>query len=457
MPAIPLAALALPLYVIVPTFYAQNLRLPIAAVGTVLLLIRLFDAASDPLIGWLCDRVFMKSGRRRTFFLMSVPLTALAAFMVFWPPSDAGVGYLALWGTLLSVGYTGTLLPYTAWGAELSTDYRGRSVVSAFREGATLIGTLIAVVLPFTVGLNNIDGFHGLAAVAVLTLVLLPATAVLAVKTVPEPANRSTTKLSLAESLRFVVRNRPFVRLIVAFLLNGFANAIPATLFLYFVSELLGVAELRGPLLFLYFLCGMLGVPLAVWLAAKAGKHRAWCGAMAVACVVFAFAGFLGSGDIVPFAIICAATGLLLGFDLALPPAIQADVIDYDTAKSGEQRSGLYFAAWGLATKLSLALSVGLVFPVLAWSGFDSTGAQAMPETALTTLSALYAWFPILPKAAAIAVMWNFPLGEHAQRLLRARIDSAAGHSRDRDEETSAPPAVVRFSPTAVDRRALTP
>lgn len=453
LPAIPLAALALPLYVIVPTFYAQNLQLPIAAVGTVLLLIRLIDAASDPMIGWLCDRLFMKSGRRRTFFLLCVPLTALAAFMVFWPPSGAGVGYLALWGTLLSVGYTGTLLPYTAWGAELATDYRGRSVVSAFREGATLIGTVIAVVLPFAVGLDRIDGFHGLAAIAVLTLVLLPAFGVFAVKIVPEPANRSTTRLRLAESLRFVVRNRPFVRLIFAFLLNGFANAIPATLFLYFVSERLGVAEMRGPLLCLYFLCGVVGVPMAVWLAGKAGKHRTWCAAMTVACVVFAFAGFLGAGDIVPFAVICAATGLLLGFDLALPPAIQADVIDYDTAKSGEQRSGLYFAAWGLATKLSLALSVGLVFPILAWSGFESSAAGAMPETAIATLAALYAWFPILPKAAAIAVMWNFPLGEDAQRSLRARIDSAAGHSKTDDQEPLADAAVVRFSRLNADRK----
>ena len=430
LPAIPLAALALPLYVIVPTFYAQNIGLPIAAVGTVLLLIRLFDAASDPLIGWLCDRLFAKSGRRRTFFLLSVPLTAIAAFMVFWPPSGAGIAYLAFWGTLLSVGYTATLLPYTAWGAELATDYRGRALVSAFREGATLIGTLVAVVLPFAIGLDRVDGFHGLAAIAILTVVLLPAAGVLAVWTVPEPANRSTTKLSLADSLRFVASNRPFVRLIVAFLLNGFANAIPATLFLYFVSERLGAAELRGPLLFLYFLCGILGVPIAVWLAAKAGKHRTWCGAMAVACFVFAFAGFLGAGDIVAFAIICAATGLLLGFDLALPPAIQADVIDYDTARSGEQRSGLYFAAWGLATKLSLALSVGLVFPILALAGFDMAGVGARPETALVTLSVLYAWLPILPKAAAIVLMWNFPLDEDAQRSLRARIESAAGHSK---------------------------
>lgn len=426
LPAVPLAALALPLYVIVPTFYVQNVGLPIAIVGTVLLLIRLIDAASDPLLGWLSDRVFVKSGRRRTFFLVFLPVVAVSAFMVFWPPPDAGIGYLAFWGTFLSLGYTGMLLPYTAWGAELRTDYRGRSLVSAFREGATLVGTVIAVVLPFAVGLDKTDGFHGLAAIAVLTIVLLPLTGVLTVTTVPEPVNRSTTRLSLTSSLRFLGRNKPFIRLLLAFLFNSFANAVPATLFLYFVSERLGAAELRGPLLLLYFLCGILGVPLAVWLAGKTGKHRTWCAAMTIASIVFAFSGFLGAGDTVPFAIVCAVTGFLLGFDVALPPAIQADAIDYDTAQSGDQRSGLYFAAWGLATKLSLALGVGVVFPILAWSGFDTSGGQAIPESALETLSVLYAWFPIPAKAVAIALMWNFPLGEDVQRALRARIDSAA-------------------------------
>lgn len=383
------------------------------------------------------------------YALPAIPLAAVALPL-------AAIGRWCWLSRLLghaAFGYTGTLLPYTAWGAELSTDYRGRSVVSAFREGATLIGTLIAVVLPFTIGLDSINGFHGLAAVAVLTIVLLPAAGALAVTIVPEPANRSTKKLSLKDSLGFVVRNRPFVRLIVAFLLNGFAKAIPATLFLYFVSERLGAIELRGPLLFLYFLCGILGVPMAVWLSAKAGKHRTWCGAMFVACLVFSCAGFLRAGDIVAFAIICVATGLLLGFDLALPPAIQADVIDYDTGISGEQRSGLYFAAWGLATKLSVALSVGLVFPILAWSGFDGTGTEATPEAALDTLSVLNAWFPIMPKVAAIAVMWNFPLGEDVQRALRAGIASSTDRRQNIVQEPTGLSAIVRLPPSRADRK----
>ena len=64
--------------------------------------------------------------------------------------------------------------------------------------------------------------------------------------------------------------NGPFMRLIAAYFINGLANGIPATLFLYFVSQMLGAPDMRGPLLFLYFLAGLVGVPLGVKLAGTA-------------------------------------------------------------------------------------------------------------------------------------------------------------------------------------------
>ncbi|MDI7862627.1 MFS transporter [Rhizobiaceae bacterium n13] len=421
LPALPLAALALPLYVIVPTFYSDVVGLPLAAVGVVLLAIRVFDAFADPLFGWLADRFSSRLGRRRGFFLLSLPLTAASAFMLFWPPGDAGLGYLGFWGALVSVGYTWTVLPYTAWGAELSDDYKRRSVIAAWRESATLVGTLLAIGLPFAIGLQTHDGVNGLAVVAVLVAVCLPLAGMVAALAVPEPIDRSTRNLRFSESLGFIGRNDAFLRLIVAFLLNGLANAIPATLFLYFVSDRLGSPELRGPFLFLYFLSAIAGVPLATLSARRLGKHRAWCLAMVLACLVFSLAGFLDHGDLYAFGAICIVTGILLGFDLVLPPAIQADVIDNDTAASGAQRSGFYFGAWSLATKLSLAGAVGMVFPLLSMVGFEP-GDAANGTSALGALAILYAWLPILPKAVAIGLMWNFPIGEVEQQELRRRI-----------------------------------
>ena len=422
LPAIPMAAIALPFYIVLPTFYADHFAMSLATIGAVLLGIRLIDAVTDPLFGWLSDRVRSRFGRRRFFFLVSTPLTALAAFMLFWPPEDAGIGYLASWGVALSIGATWSLLPYTAWGAELATGYQARVKLSAWREGATLVGSLIAITLPFVGGLDTAVGFHGLAWIAVFIAVALPLAGLLAVANVPEPVDFSRRKLSLREGFRHLRANGPFLRLASAFLLNSFANAIPASLFIYFVGQRLGAPAMQGPLLFTYFLCAIAGVPLAVATARRLGKHRAWCFAMMLACAVFSVAGFLGEGDVLAFTIVCVVTGLLLGFDLTLPPAIQADVIDNDTVSSGEQRSGLYFAAWSFITKLAVALSAGIVFPLLDLAGFIGSQTAVQTPQALTVLAALYAFLPVLPKLAAITLMWNFALDEAAHQRLRANL-----------------------------------
>ena len=88
-----------------------------------------------------------------------------------------------------------------------------------------------------------------------------------------------------------------------------------------------------------------------------------------------------------------------------------------------EQRSGLYFATWGLATKLALALAVGVAFPLLGWAGFDP--GAGLRSTGLATLGFLYAGLPIVLKLAAIAMMWNFPLDVVAQATLRAKIEAS--------------------------------
>jgi GPH family glycoside/pentoside/hexuronide:cation symporter len=145
--------------------------------------------------------------------------------------------------------------------------------------------------------------------------------------------------------------------------------------------------------------------------------------AMIGACVMFGFAPFLKPGDVWLFAIICAGTGLALGADLMLPPAIQADVIDVDTAATGEQRAGLYFALWSLATKLALAAAVGVAFPLLALAGFDPASGLRT-DVGLAMLGFLYAGAPVLLKLLAVWLKWSFPLDAAEQARLRRLIDA---------------------------------
>jgi glycoside/pentoside/hexuronide:cation symporter, GPH family len=426
LPALPLAALTLPLYIIVPTFYTETLGISLAAVGTALLAVRIFDAVNDPLIGWLADKWRPKFGRRRAVMGLSLPIAALAGFMLFAPPADATAWYLFGWAALLTVGFTGVSLPYSAWGAEMSGDYAVRSRITGVREAFTLIGTLIAIALPFALGMDDATGWHGLAILGLIVAVGLLVFGAISIFLLPEPKEYSTADLSLRDGLKSMAGNSAFLRLIIAFFVNGLANGIPATLFLYFVSSVIGDEALRGPLLFLYFLCGIAGVPLALWAARRTSKHRAWCYAMVAVCLVFSCAPLLGNGDVWLFTAICISNGVCLGFDIVLPAAIQADVIDADTAKSGEQRSGIYFAAWSLATKLSLAMGVGIAFPVLGAFGFNPAPDATNTPEALFALAIVYAWVPVALKIIAIGLMWNFPLGETEQADLRKQIEARA-------------------------------
>ena len=423
-PALPLAILTLPFYVLVPAFYTQSLALPIAAVGQVLLAVRLIDAFADPIVGVLADRWRPSAGRRRLWVAAATPFVVVAAWQVFRPGEGAGLTHLAVWASLLSIAWTCSQIPYAAWGAELSSSYAGRSRVSAFREGLTVVGTLLALAAPAILPALGWPGERAaLSAFAFAAALLLPLAVATAVAVVPEPPDLSTRQTGWREGLGHLRANRRFVRLIVAFLVNGLANGLPATLFLFFVQRKLQSPDSAGPLLVLYFVCGILGVPFWLMLARRTSKHRAWCLGMLLSCMAFLAAPLLGPGDVLVFAAVVVVTGLALGADVILPASIQADVIDVDTAASGQQRAGLYMALWALATKLALAAAVGIAFPLLGAAGFDPAAGIETPR-GLLVLGLLYAALPVVLKLGSVALVWRFPLDESSHAALRAAIEA---------------------------------
>jgi glycoside/pentoside/hexuronide:cation symporter, GPH family len=416
---LPLAALNLPLYVYLPAFYAEDMGLGLGAVGLILFAARLLDTVTDPLIGELSDRTPGRLGRRRPWLIAACPLLILASFLLFVPPAGAGAGHLLVWSCIAYLAWTMMILPYAAWGAELSGDYHERSRITGAREGCVILGILFAAALPALIGAEG--GNAGtLKALAWSMAILVPVALIALLAVVPEPERPREPSLRLAAGLRIAARNRPFLRLIAAYLLNGIANGLPATLFLLFVADLLGQPEQAGLLLLLYFLAGIAGIPLWLRLSRKIGKHRAWSAAMLWACLAFVWVPLLGAGDFWPFLVICLLSGLALGADLALPASIQADVVDLDWAASGRRRTGLFFALWSMATKLSLALAVGIAFPVLDLAGFVPGGAN--DAGALLTLAALYGLVPVAIKLAAVSLVWSFPLGAAAQAETRRRL-----------------------------------
>jgi Na+/melibiose symporter-like transporter len=415
--------LGLPLLVILPNFWAGPMGMKLATVGFILTLVRVLDALVDPTIGRLSDLSRSRFGRRKPFIAIAIPVAVIGAIGLFYPPPSAGAVWLFIFNALVTWGWTMLSLPYWAWGAELSDDYKERQRITSFREGGTIIGILISAVAPVALGITSAAGEAHL--LVIMTIALAAPLVLAALLTVPDPLPKQTEQpVGLGKALRVAAANQPFRRLITTWLLNGLANGLPAALFLMVCAQFLNAPKAQGPLLLVYFASGVFSVPLWLWLARRIGKHRTWIVSLLVTAFAFSFVPLVPHIGLWFFGLISLFTGSGLGADFTIPPAIQADVVDLDERRSGERRAGLFFAASTMAQKAGNALAVGIAFPLLQLAGFSTHGGNGPFQK--TVLLVMYCGVPSLLKFICALLLRGFPLGEAEQTRLRAEIAARA-------------------------------
>lgn len=421
LPGFVLAVPTIPVYVYLPTLYGDSLGLGLALTGAVLLAARLLDVLTDPLIGKISDRLKWRAGRRKPLILLGGVLAAVALVRIVSPPDTVTGSYLLVWSCLLYLGWTLIAIPYAAWGAELRRGYRERLKITSAREVASLSGIVFASALPAILVTTGQAEQQALITLAWATVLIgVPVVTLLVVRVPEVAAQAGDTRRTILDTFAGLQNNGPFCRLISAWMINGFANGLPAALFLLYLQYGLGAdAEMRPRFILAYFLAGVLAIPLWLALSRRLGKHRTWCVAMALAIVAFAAVPVIPHGAFGAFFAVCLLTGASLGADLALPPAIQADVVDYDAWKNGEARAGLLFALWSMATKFAQALAVGVGLPLVAALGFDPAAVTA---AGVFALKVIYAWLPIVFKLTAVALVWNFSLTERRLLAVQRRL-----------------------------------
>ncbi len=392
---LPLAFVALPLYVTLPNFYAKQFGVSLALLGALLLCTRLLDALTDPVIGRISDRLFAKSPRAILAVGMAACITLLAGFtLLFFPQVQSG-GALIVWAAICLaityLSYSTLSISHQAWGAMLGGNESQRSRIVGWREGFGLAGVLLASVLPVAAGMTWTAIAFALALVVGFA----------AWSRAPRP---STTVEKLHADAWLPFRRPAFVKLLSVFVVSGVASAIPATLILFFVEDRLQApASMQPVFLGSYFLCAALSMPLWLALVKKIGLAKSWLCGMVLSVVLFAGASLLGAGQAWLFVGICVMSGAALGADLALPGALLAGLIG-DHGDRG-RADGAYFGWWNFATKLNLALAAGLVLPLLGLFGYAPGSTD---PSALRALTAAYCLIPCALKLIAGAALWHF-------------------------------------------------
>lgn len=397
--ALPLAFVALPLYVVWPNHYARELPVSLTALGVLLLAVRLGDALIDPWLGQVLDRCSRtKIEHKNTILRLSLIASLLlisSVYALFDPPvvlRDNSTAVL-LWAGVALVGaslsYSALTIAHQAWAARLGGDTRQRSRVVAWRESAALVGVVTASVLP------SVGGWPAL--VAGLGMSLVMGVVLWSAAVVPDAPTVVTSPSSWVSPWQ----HPKFRRLVAIFIVNGLASAIPASLVLFFVQDRLQAPKgMEAVFLGSYFIAAALSIPAWLAVVKRWGLARTWALGMVLSVLVFGWVLCLGTGDWMAFGWVCVLSGLALGADLVLPAALLNGLI----AQLGEQgrSDGVYVGWWNMAAKLNLALAAGLVLPLLELMGYRPGQQDA---AAVWALSVAYGAMPCVLKLLALVLL----------------------------------------------------
>ncbi len=446
--ALPLAVIGYPIAIYLPPFYAQSVGVNLAWVGLVLMIARITDVITDPIVGALSDRWRTRFGRRKPWVIAGAALMVISACQVFIPAKGAGAYHLLIWASLLYLGWTMVMIPHNAWGAELSQAYHERSRVTAVKEGFVLAGLLLAGAAPAlvqAVGVRFYEGDAGGVSMRIMIFLLgeggepgvglapilraifwimafaLPLTVLLAATCVKEPPVRSVGRVQWKKGFALLKKNGPFQSVLLMLFFLVTAESFRSALSVFFIQSVVNIPTKIGLMYLIYFSAGIVGIPFWLLLGKRIGKHLALCAATLCAGTGIAAMFWIESGQIVLFSFLFALKGFSFGAFQLLLLSMLADIVDLDTARSGEQRTGLFFALSGMATKMSMALGVGASMGLLAYTGFDAsslahTGGQLM------SLRLLYIVVPLFFYIAVFAMARRYPLTARHQEKLRAII-----------------------------------
>jgi glycoside/pentoside/hexuronide:cation symporter, GPH family len=418
----PLATIGLPLSIYLAPFYAGELGLPLAALGTAMLLARLSDIITDPLIGMASDRWRPAIGRRRVWVPMGAIVLGLGVFLLFNPAKGVGLGYFLMALAMTYVGYTMTRLPYHAWGGELSNSYEERTRITSTRQVFSLGGLIFATLVPALIlqrpGATSADVLRGLS---IAMLVALPLFAALLFFVVREPtAPPADPKIDLRRTLRQLWRNGPFRRIAIVLLLGFIAETFRITITLFFARDIIGVKNI-GIIYVYYFATGLLAVPIWNWIGNRLGKHRALALAFGVVIVTNIGIFCLSFGQELAFTLLFIGKGFCFGALELMPAAMVADTADVDTVMSRERRQGLLFAIIGMIINFGQAVGQWLSLNLLGLVGYQAAGGN--DADALSWLHIFYCLAPLVFLLPAMALLWHYPLTAARHRRFQAYVE----------------------------------
>lgn len=426
--------------------FSFNLEITAATIGLVLMIFRLWDAFTDPVMGWISDNFRSRWGRRRPFMLLGAVLGAFTFPIFWWAPADLTEIQTALWmavtGIIFYTSYTIWSIPYQSMLMEMTPDYEERTNVAKWKAivsniGGGIVGWFWILALiwkdPVTGEPDTVTGMRWLSIGCGLTFLVLGS--------LPAFFNKeryydlaANQKVPLVKGIRQTFGNRPFQMLVAVSLLfimgTQIVEQLQRFLALYYVygGEEDSSAWLAGFGSTLWIVTSVGSIPIYTRISKKIGKHRTF----AISILMLALASLSKLVLFDPdYPLLMLLQGLLYGPAYSgiwlMIPAIGADIVDDDEIQTGKRREGSFASIFSNIVKLSFALGAFIAGLIVTWSGFEEAAKEIQESHVFPTMLMLAAWVPAIACVIAYLVLRRFPITPETAAETRRVLEERRG------------------------------
>ena len=419
-------------------FYTDTFGISAAAAGTIMLIARFWDMASDPVMGVIADRTKTRWGKFRPYILwMALPYSILAV-MAFSTPnfSESGkVLYAGITYILLMTVFTAINLPYSSLGAVMTSDSNERAGLNSYRFIFAFVGQFIvsgtALYLANYFGKgDSAKGYqYTLILFSIISFILFMITFKTTKERVQPPKKQ---KENLKEDFKNLFKNRPWVILffvgIVSFIMFAMQNLSVAYYFKYYIGNEEGVQ--------LFNVIGtvalIVAIPFSKPLAKRFGNRNVFLASSLLSGLFFCLIYVPGKDDLY----------LIYAFNIlakmAYAPAVPllwtmlGDTADYSEWKTGRRATGLTFSAATFAQKAGWGIGGALAGWLLAAFNFEANVEQT--QTAITGIKLMISVFPGILYMSCSILLFFYSIDQKTCMVMQEDLEARREAEENSDD-----------------------
>lgn len=417
--------------------YAKYYGLTLTSIAAVLLFARIFDAVTDPLIGYYSDRYHARKGTRKPFIVAGGLLMVVAGYFLYAPPPQLTVTYFSIWSILFYLGLTLFEIPHLSWAGELATESHEKTKIFSFRTAAGYLGLVLFYMIPLSPFFETSDITpETLRWSAISAGVLLCPTLYYCIRTVPSvrsiPSGEQKSSLSYSRGkknrkllFQAIAKNKPFLIFLGVYIFYGLGVGLWNGLIFIFVDSYLKLGDQFAQMFLVAFIISIAVTPLWCLLAGRFGKKEVWIVALLLVMASFIYTGFLKPNQTTVIELMSLKVINTLGFVCItiIAPSILSDIVDYSSWKIRTNLSATYFSSYLFFTKCLAAVGTALGLAIAGWSGFDPA-ADSQTEFGILGLNMAISWLSTGFVFISLVLVLFIPITARRHDIIRRRLDS---------------------------------